>query len=279
MRLQTISGPRSASHSIVAAIGAITISLTSLAPASGAEDAADATAASVEASLEGVKELDPALLLTPVTSDASALIGVPTQVGDGAIEVPSQPEEGIKFTDDDGSQLEVALPFSGRAESAVAIDDGVVVFPGEGSSSTVIVSEGGVQMLTTIDDEDAPTRYEYGLTLEAGQTMDLRGDDVVIVSADGTVELTVAPAWAVDANGDSVPTEYEIAGDTLIQVIEHSEVDAAYPVVADPIWIAPWVFKCLLGLGLSGPQITAAFASGTIWGGLGRAALACVTGR
>ena len=56
----------------------------------------------------------------------------------------------------------------------------------------------------------------------------------VIVDSEGVVVAVVAPAWAVDANGQAVPTHYRIDGTTLVQVIDHH--GAAYPVVGDPYW-------------------------------------------
>ena len=37
----------------------------------------------------------------------------------------------------------------------------------------------------------------------------------------------VAPAWAVDADGVSVPTHYELRGQQLVQVVEHRSADVA----------------------------------------------------
>jgi hypothetical protein len=42
----------------------------------------------------------------------------------------------------------------------------------------------------------------------------------------------IAPAWALDARGRSVPTHYLLSGGTITQVVEHG--GATYPVVADP---------------------------------------------
>ncbi|WP_315636676.1 MULTISPECIES: hypothetical protein [Microbacterium] len=45
------------------------------------------------------------------------------------------------------------------------------------------------------------------------------------------------PAWAKDAAGNDVPTHYELAGNTLTQVVEHEELtEGQYPVVADPAY-------------------------------------------
>ncbi|MDR3070981.1 MAG: hypothetical protein LBU38_08285, partial [Propionibacteriaceae bacterium] len=51
-----------------------------------------------------------------------------------------------------------------------------------------------------------------------------------------TVQIgTIAAPWAVDANGESVDTHYEITGDGITQVID-ADSNTAYPVTADPWW-------------------------------------------
>jgi hypothetical protein len=55
-----------------------------------------------------------------------------------------------------------------------------------------------------------------------------------VVGSDGVVVTSVAPPWAVDANGASVSTRYRIEGTALVQVIDHH--GAACPVVGDPCW-------------------------------------------
>lgn len=62
---------------------------------------------------------------------------------------------------------------------------------------------------------------------------------------------TLAAPWAVDANGKSVPTHYEINGTTVNQVVDTTP-DTAYPVTADPS-VAWWVWttaKCVADIGL-----------------------------
>lgn len=49
----------------------------------------------------------------------------------------------------------------------------------------------------------------------------------------GTVIETIDPAWAKDANGNTVPTHYEIRGDELVQIVDFNE-NSAFPVIADP---------------------------------------------
>lgn len=255
----------------------LTVASTTAASASEAEEAESPTGVAV--ALEGLRSLDPTLILPSAADAGEEVVDELIPVGSGAVEVPGTPESGVELVGWAGDSLTIGLPFVDQAERAVGLENGAVVFPGLDSSSTVVVGDAGVQMLTTIAGDQAPTRYDYDLHLAPGQTLTLAQDGVLILNPDGSIALVISSAWAKDANGVDIPTSFEVDGTTLTQVVSHTEADTAYPVVADPIFIAPWVFRCLLGLGLNGPQITAAFASGTIWGGLGRAALACALGR
>ncbi len=107
------------------------------------------------------------------------------------------------------------------------------------------------------------------------------GGGAIVLNDDGTVALAVP--WAVDANGTKIATEFQVNGSTLTQQVDHSSVDdVAYPVVADPIWLSPWVIRCLIGIGLNGPQISRIASLGSPWsiaGAFGWAAARCVFGR
>lgn len=60
-------------------------------------------------------------------------------------------------------------------------------------------------------------------------------DDIDEEDGEETVEVmgVIAPAWAKDANGNSVNTSYIINGNTLTQSVEFDE-NSAFPIVADP---------------------------------------------
>lgn len=97
----------------------------------------------------------------------------------------------------------------------------------------------GIQMLSTFTGPDAPTSVTYDLDLPDGVVMREAADgslELVTDLSEG-VELvlgTVRSPWAVDANGTSRDTHFEVDGGQLVQHVDHE--GAAYPVVADP-WI------------------------------------------
>ena len=91
--------------------------------------------------------------------------------------------------------------------------------------------------LLVIDNQDAPTEYRFEDAVPDGSTAELRPDgSVQFFDADGYESGGIAAPWALDANGEEVPTRYSLDGTTLIQSVDHQ--GAAYPVAADPAWFA-----------------------------------------
>lgn len=144
----------------------------------------------------------------------------------------------------DALDLTVELPFP-EAGAPAQYDSGVAWYDNENSSSTIplIKEDGSLQVLTVIDDPEAPTRYAYNLDLPDGSTASLDDGLVTIINADGSFGGGVAPAWALDADGNPVLTHYELDGSTLTQVIEHDDA-SAYPIVADP-WFGIDLFSAI----------------------------------
>ncbi|ALJ21068.1 hypothetical protein [Microbacterium sp. No. 7] len=237
------------------------------------------SAAGVADALAAVDEIDGSLLLTP-TDDAG--VGS-VEVGQGTVAVPTSPDDDITMSARGQDVLSVRLPMADDAANAVVMEDGTVIYPGEEFSGSVIVSDIGVQMLTTIAGPESPVAYSYELSLEPGQTLRIVEDGAVVVNGDGSIVAAVAQPWARDADGEEVATHYEVDGSTLIQIVDHASAEGvAYPVVADPIWLAPWVVRCLVGIGINGPTITRIASSGSpgaVLAAFGYGAFRCLIGR
>ncbi|PDQ35900.1 MAG: hypothetical protein B5766_03740 [Candidatus Lumbricidophila eiseniae] len=240
----------------------------------------EASEAVVSESLENIKRSDESLLLEPTTSGST--IGE-VRLGEGTVTVPATPEESVILTNPAGHSLGIRLPHPTQTGEATLSDTGTITYPGETTANSVVVGEIGVQMLTTIARADAPTRFSYDLELTNAQRLEATSNGARVVNAQGETELVVTKAWAKDANGHNIPTRYEVTGSTLTQIVEHTSVqNATYPIVADPIWLAPWVLKCLFGLGITMLDIGRALFPGTpasILALLGRGAVACIFGR
>lgn len=151
--------------------------------------------------------------------------------------LPASLTEGVKLSVPD-FELRVDLPNASEAGPAELLPNGMVGYPSSGPSANALVPlERGVQMLSVISDRSAPEAYDYRLSFPEGYQLETTPDGAaLIVDLVGTEKVVFEPAWAWDANGQSIPTHYSVSGDTLTQVVEHQNLDSvAYPVVADPL--------------------------------------------
>ncbi|PCE13953.1 hypothetical protein AUC47_04705 [Microbacterium sp. SZ1] len=196
--------------------------------------ATSSTVANHEASEQD--DLDPVSVAELVVPEV--LAGAVSDNSEGErVKVPVDPGGGLALASA-GGIITVDVPRGDDAEQTVVSDEGIVGYiHGDGSSTVSVPKVGGsVQMLTVIEESGAPERYEYDLTLPEGATAVLNEDgSVTVETGDGLVLAYVAAPWAVDSTGATVPTYYDVRGDTLTQTVRHA--GASYPVVADPFWI------------------------------------------
>lgn len=159
----------------------------------------------------------------------------------GATQVVLPADTGEAVLYQAGEQIiEITLPAAASVGPA-ELADGLVTYDNLDGSITVPVpkEDGSLQITTVIGGPEAPTSYEYALGLPHGYellTAD-EGEGIAIATTDKSDLLGVfAAPWAVDAEGRDVPTRYEIQGDTLVQIVDHTAGSFAYPIVADP-WL------------------------------------------
>lgn len=172
-----------------------------------------------------------------VEGDGAGVAAV-ADLPDGAIVIPTDPARPILIGSDNpaNADLEITLPASSAEATAVVHDSDVVTYNNGDASTTVVsaLADGGVQLSTVITSADAPTRYNYGLNIpEGGYLLPDDSGAIYVVAPEGYIIATIAAAWAYDADGNPIPTHYEINANTLTQVVEHGP-ETAYPVVADP---------------------------------------------
>ena len=130
----------------------------------------------------------------------------------------------------------MGLPFAKDSLPAAKVLDGAVAYDNGNGSTTVplVKDDGSLQITTVLDNTEAPTKFEYPLSFTEGGSLQIADNGAAVVfDKDMNVTAYVAPAWAKDATGVSVPTHYESEGNTLIQVVEPA-VDSVFPIVADP---------------------------------------------
>lgn len=167
--------------------------------------------------------------------------GVEANLLGGEMVISVEPEQGLQVESPSGVSVALGV---GDVEGEGQVVGSDVVFETNSRQASVVAraSTEGAQALIVIEGASAPTEYEFPVQVENGIAR-------LGVTSDGEIEIwspseshpaaTVAPPWAIDANGFAVPTRFEIRGSSLVQVVDHE--GAAYPVVADPKYTWGWV--------------------------------------
>lgn len=151
------------------------------------------------------------------------------------VSVPLDPSESLSITTD-GTELLVELPGSATSNEATIADGNAIEYVNtEGFSVFPLVKDdASVQIATVIEGPDSPEAYDFVIGTD-DLSVEITDDGFAIFTDSiGSFVGASPPAWAIDANGISVPTHFEADGNVLRQVVDHSASDVAYPVVADP---------------------------------------------
>ncbi|MEU3057146.1 hypothetical protein [Streptomyces griseus] len=161
----------------------------------------------------------------PTAAGEGRAAATATETGQGSVSVtvPSTSSEAVEIVAPDGGKLRLVLP-SGRQVQGVTSENGTVVYTGAGRSTDIAVqptTDGGARALVALKDDTAPREHRFGLDLPEGfglRPAEDGGYDIGFV-ADG-IEVTaghIAPAWAKDAGGNDVTTEYRLDGGDLVR--------------------------------------------------------------
>ncbi|MDV8006859.1 hypothetical protein [Rhodococcus sp. IEGM 1318] len=132
-------------------------------------------------------------------------------------------------------------PLNGRApESILSQAVGTLASPlmqyAKGGQSKITVTEpdGGRRTFFLIHDNTSSHEAEIPVDVPPDGHMSVNPDgSVTVFDADGNPVSVVAAPWAYDANGNPVPTDYEVRDGRLIQKVYADEA-TAYPILADP---------------------------------------------
>lgn len=201
----------------------------------GGQAYADDAAPDVASSAEAVVDVG-ALAGSPIAEPLELAGDMAVQTGDTTVVLSADPVDGAELQLADGTVIGLDIPGAAKADDAVRVTDGAVVYEHIAADTSLITQStesGGLQALIAIDGPQAPKEFAFPVTVPDGGFLDDVGDGSIdVVDANGVTVAFVAPAWATDADGNAVPTRLEIRGTTLIQHVDHQ--GATYPVVADP---------------------------------------------
>jgi hypothetical protein len=159
------------------------------------------------------------------------------------VRLPKSAADSIEFLTSKGSKFGITLPFSSSAAAPEQIANGIVAYDNKNATATVPIAktDGSLQLTTVIENQKAPSNFEYQFTLPKGSKILTLGDGLALMDGMKFLGAISAP-WAKDANGRDVPTHYEILGTTITQVVDHFSQRFAYPIVADP-WLGTNLFS------------------------------------
>lgn len=156
-------------------------------------------------------------------------------------------EEILIGDNSDLDPISVSLPQEVSVDDSVQLDNGQHVFVSDGTANDVSVvveqaSDNSVRFATILQTPHDPHRFTYDVGIPANGRIVLNedGKSGIVVDENDDVLLFIAPAWAVDANGQEIPTHFETSDNELIQVIEPAHT-ATYPITADP-WLGQRLF-------------------------------------
>ncbi|WP_168916505.1 hypothetical protein [Microcella flavibacter] len=195
-----------------------------------------------------------AALAAPASDTAAALEYEATLSALSSLGITDQSTASRAGTQGDVPEVVASSAQIAESDGALRVDSGtgtVSITPSapEGTLNragdlAVFSAEAGYDLVTAaidgrpaayavMHDNTAPSRFAFDVAVD-GQPAALQavGDAIQILDPSGNVLNAIAPPWAVDANGEPVPTRYEVVGSSIIQVVDH--VGFEYPVVADP---------------------------------------------
>lgn len=183
-----------------------------------------------------------------ITGTDSLIQVAPGEIHDG-ITVPEEATDQAVI-DSGGHEFAFTQP-PGNSSDVYVSPEGTVTYAYEDEAFNVhlqvlespdpeLLSD-GIRSLIEIQDATAATEYVFETQVPDGTQLEVAADGSVLgTDPDENIVLIVPAPWAVDAEGEAVPTRYRVEGTDLIQEVDFTATDA-FPVIADPVWFIPLV--------------------------------------
>lgn len=165
--------------------------------------------------------------------------------GSGIVSIESCNEETISMSlPDEFSDIKGALTVCGTIVYAEDETDAALAVQAVREEQGEICLD-GFRSLVTIENAQASHNYSFRFNLPEDAKLIKDGEYIYIVNENNVVtdekgentepELigVIEPAWAKDANGESVNTHYSIDGNILTQTVDFDK-GSTFPIVADP---------------------------------------------
>ena len=225
---------------------------TTAEPATSVEVPQASPATSVSAPGPSAKEVSDSLKTAGSLVDTGATTSQTAEgfaTSDAAVVIPLDAGGPVAIEGSDGSSVNIGLPGDGQIDAKQTADG--ILFQGAATDTTVIAKathDGGSQLLVVLGSRESPTSFAFPVSGDAGSSLVQNDDGSVtllglVATPDGTVAQVVqgefAPPWAIDAEGNSVQTSYEVRDMELVQRL-HPDEHTVFPVTADPTFATGW---------------------------------------
>jgi sugar lactone lactonase YvrE len=183
------------------------------------------------------------------------------------VEIPAELSEGISFPQSD---ITISIATGDTDRAASGSGDATAFFPNIRTDSDIAITATptGVETYTQLRSADAPRSEVFDLEIPQGAQLraDGRGG-AEVVDAAGAVLLSISMPWAVDAEGEQVPAELEVAGSSITVTVD-PPAEATYPILVDPLFESyNWSTNGIAGQSdwspASNPGFRAAWSQGT----------------
>ncbi len=188
-------------------------------------------------SAEQDQEVD-AIIRTIDAADADFLAFDQLDQGRSFTAPKDLPERAATAVTTGPNQVGLSVVSGESLSGAVSLSENAVAYIGETHTRiTVDQGMGVIAMGTIIQGDETENRFHYNVDYDgqiAAQIGEVTGG--VLLFSDGAVVGGLAAPWAVDSEGRSVPTWYEVEGKSITQVVDHLQGDWSYPIFADPTY-------------------------------------------
>lgn len=178
-----------------------------------------------------VTQIVPEALASTAPLNASAE-GLEAHVGDVDVAIPYGATEPIQLVSD-GAEISVGIDAAVSGASLAVGGHAAAFAHADGDASVVNLNDDGSLRITSVL-QSAQSQDSFSYTYTGVDLVLFQDGGVVGYDESGAVQLVVDLPWAFDASGAPVPTWYELDGNVLTQVVDHSSGSFQYPIVADP---------------------------------------------
>lgn len=223
-------------------------------------------------------------MIRTIRNSVATLLAVATLLGHSTIASVQAETEALVQVNLDSSSLSVEVP--NQEPEVLELATGMILADKSNHQVSVgAVSADSLQLLIEIEDRTSPDYFDFAIPdAFAIEKVNFDGFEMYkLLDEYGATVAWLAPPWAKDQLGVPVKTHFEFEDGTLRQYVEHKNINATYPVTADPylgialisdmdirfsqgsyilsIAVTPWVGVIYAG-GLLGVPITRAWTYG-----------------